>query len=402
MIPELRTEFNKRFSAEHYANVRSRLEHLAGTPIEFRIAETPLFLPGAFATRAAALAEEIILRAASNDLQKIGKETIPQTWDYAGETGKPIFAAVDFAITGHKEEPGLKLIELQGFPSLYHYQAAFSEALRNEFGFRKELNGLFDPSFGVENYYDVLRRAIVNGHKPTEVALLDIDPHHQKTKPDFYLAKRQLGIHVVDIADVIAQGNELFHPDAEGNLHRITRIYNRSIVDELIRKNITLKFDIHEEYDVEWAGHPNWFFRISKALLPHLVGTNEAVPNAYYLSDVDAKSLDLAHYVLKPLFSFAGAGVNINPTSRDVEAIKEQERKHWLLQEKVTYADVISAPDGGSIRAELRAMLVWLPEWDAPKAMHTLVRLTRGSMIGVDQNKNLDWVGSSCALVLPA
>jgi hypothetical protein len=399
MIPELRAEFNRKFSKEKYDNVRSTLEHRSGTPIEFRVAETPLFLPKAFAKRAATLAEEILIRAASAELQQIGKLSIPSEWNYAGETEKPLFAAVDFAITGTNEKPELKLIELQAFPSLFYYQRAFSDAMRDEYGLAKEMNGLFDPSFGEENYDDVLSKAILGSHEPKDVALLDIDPHHQKTRPDFYLASKKLGIHVVDIADVIAQGNELFHPDPEGHLHRITRIYNRAIVDELVRRNIHLKFDIHAEYDVEWAGHPNWFFRISKALLPHLVGTNEAVPSAHYLSNVDVKSVDLASYVLKPLFSFAGVGVNISPAMADIQAIAENDRGNWLLQEKVKYADVIITPDGSGVRAELRAMIVWLPEWSAPKALHTLVRLTRGQMIGVDQNKGLDWVGSSCALI---
>jgi hypothetical protein len=229
--------------------------------------------------------------------------------------------------------------------------------------------------------------------------LLEIDPMNQKTKCDFFLAQKHLGIHIVDICSVISQGNELFHPDHEGNLIRIKRIYNRAIADELIRKNITLRFDIRESYDVQWAGHPNWYFRISKVLLPHLVGINEAVGEAWYLSDADYKNLDLSKYVLKPLYSFAGLGVNVSPTLSDIEVIPIADRDKWLLQEKVEYANIITTPDGNSVRGELRVMLIWSEGEKAPQALHTLVRLTRGKMVGVDYNKGLDWVGSSCALV---
>ena len=399
MIPELRKEFNAKFSAELYKKLIDDLEHKAGCHIDFRIAETPVFLPKAIAAHAARLAEEILIKAASPELQKIGAKAIPDEYNFADETPHPLFAAVDFAICGLLENPEFKLIELQGFPSLYHYQPVFSESIRDIYDLPQELNGLFDPSFGVDNYYEILKKAIVGDCKPSEVVLLEIDPHHQKTKCDFYLAEKHLGIHIVDICSVVAQGNELFHPDPEGNLIRINRIYNRAIVDELVRKDITLRFDVKERYDVEWAGHPNWYFRISKALLPALVGTNESVPQAWYVCDADHQSLDLNRYVLKPLYSFAGHGVNVNPTIADIEAIPEVDRDKWLLQEKVEYADIITTPNGASVRGELRVLLIWSEGEEKPKALHTLNRLTRGKMIGVDYNKGLDWVGSSCSLV---
>jgi hypothetical protein len=228
---------------------------------------------------------------------------------------------------------------------------------------------------------------------------MEIDPMNQKTKCDFLLAQKHLGIPIVDICSVISQSNELFHPDHQENLIRIKRIYNRAIADELLRKNIELRFDIHKSYDVEWAGHPNWYFRISKVLLPHLSGLNEAVLRAFYVSEADHMHLDLAQYVLKPLYAFAGYGVNIIPTRSDIEAIPESDRDKWLLQEKVEYADIITTPDGNEVRGELRVMLIWSEGEAKPHALHTLVRLTRGKMVGVDYNKGLDWVGSSCALV---
>lgn len=399
MIAELRKEFNAKFSQENYNKQIADLEHRCGCKIEFRVAETPLFLTHEIAGRAGKLAEEILIRSVNPELQKIGKEAIPEAFNVAGETPHPLFAAVDFAITGSRENPEFKLIELQGFPSLYHYQRVFSESMRDVYGLPKELNGLINPAFGVEKYYEILKKAIVADCDPKETVLLEVDPMNQKTKCDFFLVQKQLGIHIVDIEAVISQGNELFHPDSEGNLIRIKRIYNRAIADELIRKNIELRFDIRESYDVEWAGHPNWYFRISKVLLPHLVGTNEAVPDAWYLSDADYKHLDLSHYVLKPLYSFAGIGVNVNPSLQDIEHIPIIDRDKWLLQERVEYANIITTPDGNEVRGELRILLIWNEREKKPQAFHTLVRLTRGKMVGVDYNKGLDWVGSSCALV---
>ncbi len=399
MIPELRKEFNSRFSHENYQKQIADLEHRSGCKIEFRIAETPLFLTREMAAKAGNFAEEILEHAAARGLQKIGKRAIPDNFNVADETPLPLFAAVDFAITGSREDPRFKLIELQGFPSLYHYQPVFSESMRDTYGLSKNLNGLFDPSLGIEKYYSVLKKAILGNSDPHETVLLEIDPMNQKTKCDFLLAEKHLGIHIVDICSVISQGNELFHPDHEGNLIRIKRIYNRAIADELLKKNISLRFDIRKSYDVEWAGHPNWYFRISKVLLPHLAGINDAVGRAWYLPDADYKHLDLSKYVLKPLYSFAGHGVNVNPTLSEIDAIPENDRHTWLLQEKVEYADIITTPEGYPVRGELRVMLIWPEGEKKPQALHTLVRLTRGKMVGVDYNKGLDWVGSSCALV---
>ena len=43
----------------------------------------------------------------------------------------------------------------------------------------------------------------------------------------------------------------------------IRRIYRRAITDELDRSSVELQFDLRDDLDVEWAGHPNWFFRLS-------------------------------------------------------------------------------------------------------------------------------------------
>ena len=401
MITSLRAQFNAQFDPERYARLQTSVAEACGCPISFRIAESPIFLPNAFAARAARLAEEILVRAASPQLQRIGAQAVPDDFRYASENATPLFAAVDFAITGSAQEPELKLIELQGFPSLFHFQSALSQITRDIYELPSELTGLAYPHIGYERYYDELRAAIVGKHDPAEVALMELGPYNQKTLPDFLLAQKHLGINIVDIATMEARGQDLYFRDQTGKLKPIRRIYNRSIRDDIVATGAHIPFDITKSYNVSWAGHPNWYFRISKVLLPHLVGTNEAVPNAFLLSNAKPRELDLSKYVLKPLYSFAGAGVNMSPTIEDIEGISSYAYHQWLLQERVTYADVFRSPDGHGVRAELRMMLIW-PEGDAaPHAAHTLVRLTRGDKVGVDQNKGLAWVGSSSALIPP-
>jgi hypothetical protein len=399
VIPELRARFNSQFTEKRYTALRSSLAEVCGCPVSFRIAESPIFLTHEFASRASRLAEEILVRAASPELQAIGAKAIPDDFKYANETAKPLFSAVDFAITGTPEAPGLKLIELQGFPSLFHFQAALSQIMRDAYELPSELTGLAYPEIGYDKYYAMLADAILADYDPKEVALVELGPYNQKTLPDFLLAQKHLGINVVDIGSIKANGRDLYFHDAAGKLQPIRRIYNRSIRDEIVTTGAHIPFDITKEYNVTWAGHPNWYFRISKVLLPHLVGTNEAVPNAFLLTDVKPSELDLSRYVLKPLYSFAGAGVNISPTIEDVEGISSNALHQWLLQERVTYADVFQSPEGHGIKAELRMMLLWPDGDEKPKATHTLVRLTRGNKVGVDQNKGLEWVGSSAALI---
>lgn len=400
MIPEIRTYFNQQFSDVRYRKQIADLEARCGCSIGFRIAETPVFLSGDLARKAGRLAEELIIRATSEELQQIGKNAIPAEYNIPREHARPKVAAVDFAFSGTRDDVRFKLIELQGFASLFHYQSEFSASMRDIYALPSEMNGMIDPARGIDWYYDILQEVLVGDADPNETVLLEYDPLSQKTLPDFLLAKKHLGIDMVDIRDVVAEGRSLYWHD--GKTRRpIKRIYCRAIADELDRKQAQLQFRFTEDYDVEWAFHPNWYFRISKVLLPYLVGTNDAVPQAMIVSTADYRALDLSRFVLKPLYSFAGLGVNIQPTVADIEAIPEAERQNWILQEKIEYADIITTPDGNGVRGELRVLLVWRDADPRPTAIHTLVRLTRGKMIGVDYNKGLDWVGSSCALVQP-
>ena len=102
---------------------------------------------------------------------------------------------------------------------------------------------------------------------------------------------------------------------------RIERIYNRVIFDELMRRpDLNGRIRFQDELDVKWVGHPNWYFRISKHSLPFLK-TRHTAP-AYFADEFPAgESID--DYVLKPLYSFAGLGVDMEPTREKLAATRE-------------------------------------------------------------------------------
>jgi hypothetical protein len=118
------------------------------------------------------------------------------------------------------------------------------------------------------------------------------------------------------------------------------------------------------------------------------------VPKTWFLDQLERIPEDLQNYALKPLYSFAGLGVVIAPKKEDIEAIPANKRANYILQERLQFAPVIETPFGGT-KAEVRVMYVWQEELTA---VLTIIRMGRGLMMGVDHNKNMEWVGASAAL----
>ncbi len=232
---------------------------------------------------------------------------------------------------------------------------------------------------------ELLRRVILNGHAPEHVILLEIDPYEQKTLPDFLVTEKLLGIRIASITDVQKRGRKLYLNGIE-----IKRIYNRVIVDELIRKGVKADFQFTDDLDVEWAGHPNWFFRLSKFSLPWF--RHVSVPDTCFLNELKKLPENLDDYVLKPLYSFAGLGVRIGPTRDEILAIHEDRRSDFILQRKMDFVATIDTPSGMT-KAEIRIM--YIRDGGELRAVTTVIRTGRGKMMGVDFNKNLDWIGAS-------
>ena len=372
-----------------------------------QIAETPVFLPKALRESCARAGSEILAQLC--DPQRIARmrAAIPPRWDTPGETALPSFAIIDFAITFDESgELAPKLIELQGFPTLIAYETmqrdAWNAALQAIDGLDLDWTCWFS-GLSRDGFLALAKRVVLGSHDPREVILMVLDPPAQKTYPDFTASKVLFGIDAVCPTALIKRGKQLFRTDANGREVHVKRIFNRVIFDEVERKGVTLPFDFRDDLDVEWTPHPNWFWTWSKYSLPFL--EHPAVPHATFLSQLDELPANVTegfvteHYVLKPLFSFAGAGVNVAPTAGDVAAIPADQRAGWCLQEKIEYAPVLKAADGGNdVKVELRMIYLRPDDEQSFTLAQNLCRLSRGAMMGVDHNKKHKWVGSSIGL----
>ena len=392
MIKALREKFNAGFTKEKYDAYMAKLEALHQGSLDFRNAETPIFIPKDFTAKMLNACEDIIDVIVDPKFKAITERGIPANVKVPNENSHTQFLVFDFGICENEAgelEP--QLIEMQGFPTLYAFQAFHSELTAQYSNlpgnFSSYLNG-----YTKETYIQLLKEIIVGDFDPKNVILLEIFPEQQKTRIDFYCTEQLLGIKTVCLTKLMAEGNKLFY-DNNGTKTEVKRIYNRLIFDDLQKQEgLGDIVDLTKDYDVEWVPHPNWFYRISKFTLPFI--ENPYVPQTYFLNELNQMPADLENYVLKPLFSFAGMGVVIDVTMEDIDAVKDPE--NWILQKKVKYADVIKTPDGPA-KAEIRLFYFWKDGWARPKGVHNLSRLSKGKMIGTRYNKDKEWVGGSVA-----
>jgi hypothetical protein len=395
MNPSARKTYNENFTEEKYADFLVDLNTGLKKPIEFRIAETPVFLTDDFRDKLVRAGNEIIATTLKPNFKQLSERAIPNKWRVANENGHPHFIALDFGVCKDDANSIVpKLIEMQGFPSLYGFQVHLAENYRHTFDIHGNQTIYFND-LSKSSYLNLLKKTIIGPYQPNEVVLMDVDAPNQKTAVDFYITEGYLGTPVISLADLIQEGNQLFYMH-RGEKKRIRRIYNRLIFDEIESDpDIFNKVvDIRQPLDVEWIAHPNWFYRISKFTMPFLEGDH--IPKTQFLHELKEVPHDLENYVLKPLFSFAGQGVIIDIMDGDIEKIKDPE--NWILQEKVSYEPVLQAPDGG-VKVEIRLLYLW-PDGDAePTLAVNLARLSRGKMIGVRYNKDFDWVGGTGAFM---
>jgi hypothetical protein len=392
MHSELRARFNADFTPEKYAALLRCVNEATKWPADFRIAETPIFLTREFTDQAVHAANQIAAQTQTPEFAMHAASAIPAGLEVPNESAHPEFLIVDLAICeeGHRLVP--KLIEMQAFPSLFGFQFLLLGCMRKAFPIIPEN---WTSSFGGirdEQYLDILRRTIVGDSKPENVVLLEIEPEKQKTRIDFAATELVLGIRSVCTTAIKKRGRQLFY-DHDGKETRIERIYNRVIFDELERRpDIKLPFSFQDELDVVWIAHPNWYYKISKHSLP-FIKTAHTSPT--FFADEFPTDEKIDNYVLKPLYSFAGLGVDMDPTREKIAALKEPHQ--WILQKKVEYASFVPTVDGPKSKAELRMMFVW-SEKGEPLLLNNLVRMSQGKMMGVDFNKDKTWVGSSIAL----
>ena len=389
MIRELRTEFNRHWNVGRYRRLLERLDARCGVHVTFRVCETPVFIPPDILRLMEKSGGEIMDQLVGNAAYRAASDrAVPARFNVPREAPHPLFAAVDFGI--EKSPDGRlapRLIELQGFPTLFAYQPVLCQEYGAVYDIAPGLSQ-YAPGMDAETYEILFRTSVLGSKAPENVVLMEIDPLQQKTLPDLLLTSKLCGIAIINVRDILRKGNRLYYKKG-ATLIPIDRIYNRVIPEDLEKSGARLRFAPSDDIEVEWAGHPNWFFRMSKFSLPFI--RHPAVPKTLFLSDVESLPPPGGDWVLKPLFSFAGSGVNVSPTRSDIEKIPGARRKDYILQEKVSYAGIVDTP-AGPTKAEVRILYIW---HERPVPVLNLVRLGRGDMMGVDQNKNMDWVGSS-------
>jgi hypothetical protein len=391
MIPQLRQQFNSDFTENKYQKFINKIHTDWPNQLEFRVAETPIFIPKSLKDKLISACESFIDVIVSPDFKDKTTAAIPANQNVPNENAHTSFLAIDFAVckdNNSKLTP--QLIELQGFPSVFGFQRYVTEHFRESYSIEPELSNYF----GVKNqaeYIDKLREVIVGNENPEHVILLEIYPEKQKTRVDFAVTEAMTGVKAVCYTNIIKEGRKLFYNN-DGTKTEIKRIYNRLIFDDLTNFP-DLKTDFHftDDVDVVWVGHPNWFFRISKYILPFL--NSQYAPETHFLSEYNGIfPSDLENFVLKPLFSFAGTGVIINVKPSDLTSITDPQ--NYILQRKVVYEPIIQAPDG-LVKCEIRMLYVWPDGAARPQLLTSLSRLSRGEMIGVRFNKDFTWVGGS-------
>ena len=395
MIPARREAFNRQYTASRHDAFVKELERRVGVEIHFRVSETPCFFPKSLMDRLAAAAVELVTSILDRaDYRQAADAVVPEAFRIPNGEDRPTFVCVDFGLVATGQGMDFRLVELQAFPSLFGFQLALADTTLDVF----DLAGLtaFFGSIDRARYLTLVRDAIVGRHDPAEVVLMELDPIHQKTRPDFEMTEKLWGVRAVDAGDVVKRGRQLFYSRA-GVLTRIARIYNRVIPDELVhKKDVQLPFDYREDLDVEWTAGPDWFFRLSKFSIPWF--NHPCVPNTHYLSDLTELPADRERWLLKPLFSFAGGGIIFAPTDEQIDAIPQDQRRLYILQERVSFTPVVETPFGPT-KAELRVMMI--RDGATYRPVIPLIRMGRGLMMGVDHNKGLEWVGASAALIDP-
>lgn len=391
MITSLRQRYNQAFTQAKYEAMLADIQAQYPNQLEFRVAETPVFVPKALREKLFEACESIVDVLVQPDFVEKTKAAIPPGQEVPNDNAHTSFLAIDFAICCDEEgNTTPQLIELQGFPSIFGFQSFISDQYRKYFNIPDSLQNIFG-GVGHDYYVNELKKLILGDEKPENVILLEIYPEEQKTRIDFVVTEKMIGVKAVCYTKIKKQGRKLFY-ELNGQLTEIKRIYNRLIFDDLSNfPDLVTEFNFTDDVDVTWVGHPNWFFRISKYTMPLL--RSKYIPETKYVSDYEGiYPADLHNFVLKPLFSFAGSGVKLHVTTADLEAI--QDPHNYILQRKVKYEPVVEALEG-KVKCEIRMLYIWHEGEARPKLLTNLARLSRGEMIGVRFNKDFDWVGGS-------
>lgn len=392
MIPEIRDAFNKGFKEQYYEALLRQIEETYSEPSAFRISETPVFIDKGLKKKVFSACDAIIEQLGQINFSEIRQKFIPKELQSPAPMGNPHFLAIDFGLCDDGQG-GIapQLIELQAFPTLFFYQPFLGNAFLNNYPNIPQDNlHFYFSNLSDASYQKEVAEVILGGENPENVILLELFPEKQKTRIDFWATKKALGIEIVCMTKVIKKGKSLFY-EKGGRKIRINRIYNRVIFDELQRiENLDINFNLSDDLDVEWVTHPDWFYMISKCIMPIL--KHENIPQSYYLNDFPV-DLDLSKYVLKPLFSFAGQGINLYPNQAIIDRLED--KHNYILQQKVPYAPLVKTNTERNSKVELRMLYIWSEKENRLKPVINLTRMSKGEMINVSHQVNDTWIGSS-------
>lgn len=391
MVSEIRKRYNETFTPARYQQFLDWITAQYDHRPPFKVSETPVFVGPSLKKKLFEACEQITDVLVRDDFKELSKHAVPYGQEVPGETDHTTFLQMDFGICRDEQgELTPQLIEVQGFPSLYFFQHLVAEGYQRHFDIPEGFSHLFN-GFDANSYMETLRRIIIGDHHPENVVLLEVEPRKQVTEIDFAIGKKLLGMEYLCVSRLKKEGKDVYYINDKGKKIGVERIYNRVIFDELAKRHdLPREFYFHEAANVEWIGHPNWFFRISKHTLPLL--DSPYVPKSFFLNELDEYPEDLHNYVLKPLYSFAGTGVMININRFDLDAIADPE--NYILQRKVSYAPVVETPDEPA-KCEIRMLMLWEKGAPRPVIVNNLARLSKGEMIGVRYNQGREWVGGS-------
>jgi hypothetical protein len=393
MIQSYRKQFNEAFSESKYQKYLSYINELYPNSLDFRIAETPVFLPSVFKKQLLEVGDYVCSQILAADFTSKTEKSLRNTSITPNEISLPECIVMDFAIA-HNDQNEIvpALIELQGFPSLFAFEVVQDEALRNSYTIPENVTPYLN-GYTKEKYLQHLS-TIIKGEQGEHTVLLELYPEQQKTRIDFYCTQHYFAIPVVCITEIFKIGKALYY-QREGIDIKIDRIYNRIVADELKKQSAEIKEKaaiLYSDLDASWVTHPNHFFRISKYLLPFL--KHDWIPKTEFVDQIETIPHHIENYILKPLFSFAGQGVIIDVQASDFASITDP--ANWIMQEKVTYAPCVETPDGVA-KAEIRLFYFWDKPTQKYIATLNLCRLSKGKMIGVNFNQTATWVGGSLA-----
>ena len=395
MIPAIRAAFNEQFTEAKYQAYLAILNEPFKDPIPFRIAETPVFIDRVFKAQLMDVGDYICQFITAPSFPSKTTDAIPKGLHIPNEAALPECIVIDFAIAEGQDGKTIpQLIELQGFPSLFAFELLQAQALEKVYHLPKNFSPFLN-GYTQETYLDFFK-SMVLGDQNKHTILLEIKPNEQKTRPDLMLTEAWLNVPIVCLSQIYLKDKSLFY-QKNGTEFKIERIYNRVVYDELMQQApiFIQQFKLLEQAEkIDWVNHPNHFFRISKFILPLL--RHLSIPEAYLLADwknnQNATALNLDEYICKPLFSFGGQGVMLDPTIDTINAINDPE--NWILQKKVTYAAAIETPSGPS-KAEIRLFYFWDKQLGRYVATNNLTRISKGPMIGVSYNNTATWIGGS-------